>query len=55
MLSLNAAVCLLNPIAFAVSMDTGSRDARTGVSIEKADAYEMSEENKLNTFGKYTK
>lgn len=54
-LSLNAAVCLLNPKAFAVSMDTGSRDVRTGASIEKADAYEMSEENKLNTFGKYTK
>lgn len=55
MLSLNAAVCLLNPIAFGVSMDTGSQDAETGASIEKADAYEMSEENKLNTFGKYTK
>lgn len=48
-------MCLLNPIAFGASRDTKSEHARTRISVEEVGAYEVGNENELNTLTEYTK
>lgn len=55
MLSLKAAMCLLNAIAFDSFRDMKSQHAGTGASAEKPGAYEMCKWNELNTLGECTK